>query len=387
MAKRVLITGARAAAALDLARDFADAGWEPHMADSITSRMARWSSLPARHHSYPPPKQQGAAFRTRILELATEHDIELVVPTCEEVFHLATPVLREALGERLFAPDLEALRQLHDKLAFAHTAQDWGLSAPESHSIESNADLAKFAATSRQWVFKPRFSRFGDSTLIAPDQSKLAGIKPSHAGPWMAQKYVRGEEACFQGVAHRGKLVAFAAYSSDWRLGGGARYAFEYLPDTKSEVLRDIAERLAQRAQLHGQFACDVMLNGEGAPFLIECNPRATSGVHLMVGKGHLARAIADGLDAPLGQSRSAYLAPAMLLFGLPKAVANGRLRDWRACLSNGHDAISRPQDRAPFAGALADAAGFFLKGLKRNISTNAATTHDIEWNGEELEK
>lgn len=387
MARRVLITGARAPAALDLARDFAAAGWETHLADSVKSRMTRWSSLPATHHHYPPPKQRGSAFRTRIVDLVDQHGIDLVVPTCEEVFHLAAPSLRSALGERLFAPDLESLRRLHDKFEFARAAQGWGLPAPESHRIANDHDLAQFEANSRDWVFKPRFSRFGDSTLIAPDATRLAEISPSQSVPWMAQRYVSGEEACFQGFAHRGKLVAFAAYSSDWRLGGGARYAFEPLPDAKSEIVRRIGELLAQKAQLHGQFACDVIFDCEGAPMLIECNPRSTSGVHLMMGEGHLARAIAEGTRAPRIQSQTAYLAPAMLLFGLPRAIATGRLREWAACLSKGHDAISGSGDRAPIAGAVADTCRFVLKGLKHNISTNAATTCDIEWNGEELEE
>jgi len=34
----------------------------------------------------------------------------------------------------------------------------------------------------------------------------------------------------------------------------------------------------------------------------------------------------------------------------------------------------------------LIDATGFFLHSLRHNISTNAATTFDIEWNGEEMD-
>jgi predicted ATP-grasp superfamily ATP-dependent carboligase len=147
----VLITGSRAAAALDLARDFAADGWEPHLADSVTSRMARWSKLAASHHLYPPPKQQGAAFRARICELVDQHRFDLVVPTCEEVFHLAAPSLHVRLGERLFAPALPTLRRLHDKLAFVEACRDWGLPAPESHLIENRADLAPFVAASPQW--------------------------------------------------------------------------------------------------------------------------------------------------------------------------------------------------------------------------------------------
>ena len=104
----MLVTGARAAAALDIARDFVAAGWEVHMADSVTARMARWSSIPATHHRFPPPRQERARFRYAIRELVDRHRMDLVVPACEEVFHLAA--LKQDLGERLFAPDLARLR-------------------------------------------------------------------------------------------------------------------------------------------------------------------------------------------------------------------------------------------------------------------------------------
>ncbi|WP_136068794.1 ATP-grasp domain-containing protein [Modicisalibacter radicis] len=386
MPRRVLITGARAAAALDLARDFAAAGWEPHLADCVPARMASWSRAPARVHRYPAPRHQSAAFRERIVELVDTFDIELVVPTCEEVFYLAAPAMQGRLEARLCASPLPTLRRLHDKLAFARHCAASGLPVPASHPIDSVRDLTDFADTSRDWVFKPRFGRFGDRTRVAPGPCELTAITPGPDAPWMAQQRIIGEEACFYAVARRGELVAFAAYGSEWRLQGGASYAFDPLTSQRERVLSDIAARLARSAGIHGQFACDVMFDTAGSPFLLECNPRATSGVHLLAGAGDLARAMADGVPAP-GASPSAtcYLGPAMLLLGLPRALRDTKVRQWWRCLVSGHDAISRPGDRRPFFGALVDAAAFTLAGVMRNISTNAATTHDLEWNGEEL--
>ena len=385
MNKRVLVTGARAAAALDIARDFVAVGWEVHMADSVTARMARWSSIPATHHRFPPPRQQRARFRYAIRELVDRHRMDLVVPACEEVFHLAA--LKQDLGERLFAPDLARLRQLHDKLAFTRAAEGWGLPVPESHPVETGGDLARYLPESHEWVLKPRFGRFGDQTLVGPDAARLEKLASRLEGGWMAQRRITGEEVCFQGVAHHGRLVAFAAYRSDWRLGGGARYAFEPVEKDKAVRLRDLAGTLARKAAIHGLFACDVLFDADGASYLIECNPRATSGVHLMAGDGHLARAIAEGTDAQTNPTSTSYLGPAMVLFGLPRAIAKGELAAWRACLAEGRDAISRPGDRTPLVGSLVDAARFFAKARAHAISTNAATTYDIEWNGEELDE
>lgn len=382
MGRRVLITGARAAAALDCTRDFASAGWEVHLADSVDVRMARWSALDARHHRYPSPRQRSADFRAWVRELVETYDFDLIVPTCEEVFHLASPSLRQALASRLFAPDIALLTKLHDKLTFARLARECGLDTPECHAIEGALDRDRFARDSHDWVFKPRMSRFGEHTLVSPP-SQAAREVPTQG--WMAQKYVRGDEVCLHAIAHKGALVACSSYSSEWRMRGGASFAFMPTDPARHEHLRDIAATLVQKANLHGQFGFDIIFDEDDAPQLLECNPRATSGVHLLVGEGELVRAIASGEEIMQGQRRSAYLAPAMIVFGLPQAIRGGRLREWWDAMKAGRDAISRRGDRMPLLGALADAGAFALIGLRRGISTNAATTYDIEWNGEAL--
>lgn len=386
MAERVLITGARAAAALDLARDFVAAGWEVHLADCRVSHMARASRLPLHHHLYPAPVTERAAFREAIATLVEGEGIDLVVPTCEEVFHLAAPALDRPLGERLFAPGLATLRQLHDKLAFARACAAWGLPVPESHALEGPDDVVRFSAEASDWVFKPCFTRFGDEALVGPAPAALARISPSPEMPWLAQRRIRGSEMCFYAVARHGTLVAFSAYRSGWRLGGGASYAFEPLEKSEAAHLRAIAARLAEAAKIQGQFACDAMIDSGGQPFLIECNPRATSGVHLLTGSGALARAMAGGERIDHQGDTPAYLAPAMAVYGLPQALLEGRLRDWARLLAGGHDAISRSGDRWPIAGALRDAAGFFREGRRHSITITAATTRDIAWNGEDLD-
>lgn len=394
MAKRVLITGARSAAALEIARDFAAAGWHVHLADSVPARISRWSAVPAQHHSYPPPRSQGNAFRKAIAELTRAYDFDLIVPTCEEVFHLAQPGLRQIMDAKLFAPPIEQLTILHDKLAFADHCEAEGLPVPESRAIETADDIKTLAPEARDWVVKSRFGRFGERTMIAPDPSELADIMAGPPGKWpgkwpgiwMAQRLTRGDEVCLHLAAYQGKLVHFAAYTSRWRLSGGACYAFEPLDPGRTEMLRELALQLVEAGGLHGQFGYDVIITPGGDPYLIECNPRATSGVHLMAGGGQLARAIADGIPARSEVSKPAYLGPAMLFFGLGRAVTTGQIREWASTLAAGTDAISRPGDRLPFFGAVIDTARFALVAVRRGISVNAATTYDIEWNGEDFE-
>lgn len=386
MAEAVLITGARAAAALDLARDFAAAGYDVHMADCGAARIAKWSRVPTAFHRYASPVKHPRRFREDIARLVQDLRPAAIIPSCEEVFHLAAPALIETVQPILFAPPLPQLRQLHDKHAFALACADGGLSAPESHRITAPEELESFVGESLEWVFKPCFSRFGESALIGPEPRALAALTPSPAAPLLAQRRIRGMEACFYGVARDGNLVAFAAYQSHWRLGGGAGFAFAPLAQDKAGQLRKLAAKLAHSTQITGQFACDAVFDGQGDPWLIECNPRATSGVHLLAGNGGLARAMMSGDPLSAEGPKSAHhLGLAMAVFGLPLAIRTNRVAEWRRTMTEGTDAIARPGDRMPLVGALIDAASFALRGLSQGISTTSATTADIAWDGEDL--
>lgn len=386
MTDSVLITGARAAAALDLARDFVAAGWQVHLADCNSAFMARWSTAPYSVHRYPSPVEDRLGFRRKITTLIEQVEPALVIPCCEEIFHLSAPALASLFGNRLFAPPLPILRNLHDKLAFSEACLELHLPVPEIQRLDTEFDLAYAANDHRNWVFKPRFSRFGELTLVGPSKSQLSFIADIDRSHWFAQRRIYGMEASFYAIAQEGILLAFSAYRSDWRLPGGASFAFEAVEKCQADKLTNLAAVIAKHFHISGQFSCDVIFDADKIPWLIECNPRATSGIHLLSGEGHLAHAMANRIAIPHGKTQNpTYLGPAMILFGLPLALRSRKFGHWLQTFFCGRDIISRPGDRLPLVGALADAASFAAKGVRQGISTIAATTSDIEWNGEEL--
>ncbi|AHE56310.1 hypothetical protein [Sphingomonas sanxanigenens] len=375
MAERVLITGARAPVALDIARSFAAAGHEVHMADSAPALIARWSRTPCALHRLPPPRQAPEAFARAVSALVAGLDPVLVVPTCEEVFHLARLGL-----DRLFAPAPARLFELHAKDRFAALATGLGLTAPETHRLESPAGLAGFEDTASDWVFKPVHSRFGTRARIGP--ATLDGIVPGAAEPWVAQRRIVGEEVSFYAIAHAGTLAGFAAYRSSWRLGGGAGYAFAALPDVQAQALGEIAGRLAP-AVGNGQFACDAIRDRDGRFHLIECNPRATSGAHLFGRGPGLARAMLAGTAVAPVRGLRVHVGPALWWFGMGTALRRGRYRDWFGELRRGRDVVGAPRDRWPIFGAAADSAQFAARALRHRRTLAEQMTADIEWNGE----
>lgn len=380
MTRRILITGARAPAALDLARSFAAAGFEVHMADCVPTRMARWSRAATALHRYPGPRADAAGFGARLGELRTQLAPVLIVPACEEVFHLAAV---RALDDVLFAPGLATLKRLHSKKDFADDCSALGLPAPETTRIVSAVELERHLGAADELVFKPEYSRFGTHALIGPDAAALKQVTPSARSPWVVQRRIRGEEVSFYAASVDARLAAFSAYRSTWRFRGGAGYAFAPLDAGLAGRLRAIAETLAERLAPRGQFACDVMIDKAGEPWLLECNPRATSGVHMFGRSAELGQALTGQVRAPtLGEAGARHVGPALWWYGLPEAGRTGRLQAWRKA---GRDVVGAPGDHAPLLGALLDTMGYGTRALASGKQLAEVMTADIEWNGEDL--
>jgi predicted ATP-grasp superfamily ATP-dependent carboligase len=376
----VLITGARAPVAIDLARAFRAAGCDVVLADSVNPIAARWSKH-ARVLRLPPPRFAFAAFSEALAALVARERPQLIVPTCEEVFYVAAAAAHHGFEPIVFAPPPAILRQLHSKLDFAQLAAEAGAPAPQTWRITSRDEADALPLAPQTLVFKPEFSRFGAATLIGPDMETLGRTNFARAGAWAAQRRVCGEEICIWTACRAGEILAHAAYRPRWRHGKAAAFAFEAV---EAKPVVAAAQRIARHIGATGQLSFDMIMDADGRAWPLECNPRAVSGLHLFDADPALARAIL-GEGPPPATASLRYLAPAMLLLGLPQALVSARIGEWRADWARGRDVLGRPGDRAPAFGALADAARFAAVGFSRRRSPAGQTTDDIEWNGEPI--
>ena len=380
MAERVLITGARAVAALDMARSLRAAGFEPHLADCSPAWLARTSRTAGPVYRHTSPVERPAAFARDIRGLIARLDPVCIIPTCEEVFHLAALAEADGFADRLFAPSPDRLATLHAKDRFAALCHGLSLPVPDTAVVVDRAALEASSGDAAGHVFKPVWSRFGARTLVAPASSQLAAVAPSPDAPWVVQRRVVGEEVSFYAVCHGGRVVAFCAYGSGWRLPGGASYVFRPLPADQTARLRPMADALAAFAGT-GQIACDAIIDAAGQPWLIECNPRATSGVHLFCRSAAFGRALMGRGEAePVAGTRHAAMA--LWRYGLPAAIHQGRLAAWWTQRRDGTDVVTAPNDPFPALGVQADAVMFGLRALRTGLPLTEAMTADIEWNG-----
>lgn len=376
----ILVTGARAPIALDLARSFAAAGHDAHLADSIRPWSARLSrAARGRLHRLPPPRFAFDAFTEALATLIRRLDPALIVPTCEEVFYVAAAAERIGEGHRIFAPPLAMLARLHSKVEFAALACAAGTAAPRTRRVTDPDALARYRGRAGELVFKPEFSRFASHALVRPTPAQVDRLRPTPDAPWAVQDFVEGEELCLWSAARAGEVVAFAAYRPLWRAGRSASFCFEADDDP---ALPEFAQRIAHATGATGQLSFDVIRRPDGTVVPLECNPRGVSGIHLFDADPALARAVlGEGPPAaPAAQVRC--LAPAMWLLGAPQAAVAGRWPQFRRDLARGRDVLSLSGEPWLGLGALLDAGRFTLIGLSRGRSASGQSTDDIEWNG-----
>ncbi|ROU04969.1 ATP-grasp domain-containing protein [Lysobacter enzymogenes] len=380
----VLVLGARAPAALEIARRFRRDGRATAMvADSVSCRLSGWSNAVGASEPIAGPRFDAARFAADLARIVAQRRIDLVVPTCEEAFWLSR--YRGALpaSVRVLVDEFDKLRELHSKLRFLALARDCGAHVPDSAAVR-DLDEARSWAAGRPLVLKPEYSRFGVHVRLYPQGMPADAAPLALAQTWVAQRFHAGTELCSYSVADRGRLLAHSVYRPAYRLSRSSSFYFEPAPNA---TIRGFVERFVAKIGYTGQISFDWIVGDDGSATVLECNPRATSGVHLFGAGDDLPAALlgADIACVDARPPRPRMLAPVMLGAGLAQALAQGRARAWLRDWRRADDVLSVPGDRLPPLGGLADLGAYAASALHRGGGLREAATRDIEWDGEEL--
>ncbi|MNW32102.1 hypothetical protein D3C74_90370 [compost metagenome] len=399
----ILITGGRAPVALELARQLHGAGHQVYAADSISRYLCRASRAVKAAAVLPPPRQQPQAFVEALESLLVRWQIDLLIPTCEEIFHIARERERLQRHCQVLAPELDLLHQLHHKGEFIRLAEQLGLQVPDTEIIASVEAWrsAEALGMGSGLVFKPAYSRFA-SRVILPSSAgvsrkrqsadralrEAAWEQISSSSPWIVQEYIQGAAWCTYSVAYEGNVVAHANYECRYRTGGaGASVHFRQREHPEAYTW---VQQFISGIGYSGQISFDFIQAKDGTLYPLECNPRATSGIHLFTETDGLAAALTDperllqtGRTVTPTPGAAAMITLAMLGCGL-KDHRNGQdWRTWTTELRGAHDVIWRREDRGPAVEQLRMIYHAWRLSRRLGITVTEALTQDIEWNGE----
>ncbi|SFK90303.1 Carbamoylphosphate synthase large subunit [Paenibacillus sp. 1_12] len=399
----ILLTGGRAPAALELARLLADAGHRVDLAESVSHHLCRKSKAISQSYLVPKPNQEPDAYISALSQIIQQRNIQVLLPTCEEIFWIARGLPKlESLCRVISAP-LEQLKRLHSKWEFIQRAEAFGFAVPPTRIFHNQMEWADLCNKDPSWletgfVLKPVFSRFGANVqLFGPECSvadRLRRLQSDHAitatpdQPWIIQQYIKGRPLCTYSVATEGVVVAHSAYEAEYTANLGACIYYRQLQHKKA---LNWVQSFVKKERFSGQIAFDFMeAYDNGTLYPIECNPRATSGVHLFSPKDRLAHALLH--PESLSQSAciepqlnsSAMLSVAMVAYGLNKERTWSGLRHWWKQFTTTRDVIWQVRDPLPFLEQIPQMLDAWRLSRKQDLSLSAAMTYDIEWNGEQ---
>lgn len=360
--QKILITGARAPIALELARSFAAHNTVVIMADSLRLTIARWSNCVAKYYFLPSPRFYIQDFIFALQNIIEKEKITHLIPTCEEAIYIACH--KEKFNCKVWTCDKDLILNLHQKYYFYHYFNQY-LPMPETFLVHDFLNWQE----SNEYVFKPVFSRFATAVLIKKIISKEYFSKIEKQ-KWLAQKFIKGTEICVYSLWDNGVLKAYSAYLPLYRAGKGAGIFFE--PVTNTTVF-DLVKNFGQQINYTGQLCFDIILDKTNKPYFIECNPRGTSGLHLI--HRDFARCILNNETIIVTKKDDFALKYAFAIFH-PLALLHRKVR-------NAKDVIYRSDDIKPFLLQVLSLFEIIFLKFSKGQTLQEATTSDIEWNGE----
>ena len=369
--KTVLLTLGRLPVALDIARSFRQAGWRVLVAEPTRMHLARMSAAVARCFTVTAPVRDAEAYRADLADIVAAEHVDLVVPVSEESMYVAALKDRLPATVELFCMPQPDMLVLHDKLRFARTAEQFGLCVPQT----AQAGSAEGEALARQgaYVAKPRYSCSGRGIVFHE-----AG-EPAEYGPEMlVQARLDGQPYSSFSIAHDGRVLASAVYRGTI-MDGSVAVGFERVTDMPA--LETWTATFVRRAGHTGFIAFDFIVDDGGRVTALECNPRATSGIHFIEADAVAAAILGASPPGPvhrperlLAESYSCFTATLGSL-----RSPDLRRHNWRQ-LRRARDVTWARQDPWPFLLMTINTYRILALSMFKGHSFAAAAVLDIEW-------
>ena len=383
--QNILITGGRNPTSLELARLLGTINkiW---LADSVYFSFPKYSRYIHQFIHTPSPRFETDDYIQLLLKVIRDNQITMLIPDYEEAFYItqARPLFEQA-DCRIFCDDFENLCRVHHKWEFHQMTQNLSLQTPPAEFIENTNDLESLGNESREYIFKPVFSRFSAKLLIRPGKEKLLHTIQDKHCPYIAQKFIAGKELCTYSIINHGKVVAHASYEHPYTMGKGSGIFFTKI---NKPILEKFVKEFAETYNYHGQIGFDYIEDNSGKIYVIEANPRTISGIHLFSQDDQLGKTFINNIDKNEGIIYPHRSNPRMNLltfvtYNLAKSLRQKKLFLFLKDISSARDVIFNINDPLPFFMQTFTLGEFFWQSLKYRINLAEAFYYDASWGGE----
>jgi predicted ATP-grasp superfamily ATP-dependent carboligase len=373
---------------MELARLFARQGHEVYLAESFKFPLTRFSNSITRYIHVPEARFKPREYVNALSNIIAAERIDVFIPNLEEIFYVARSVESFPPGCIVWADTFEKLDMLHNKWTFIEYLKTIGFKTPETEQASSREKLISRLAnfSSEKAIVKPAYSRFASQSFICNRGDRLpTSIQPTETRPWIVQEFIDGHHLCTYSLAQKERVLAHSSYPSQQQWGIGPSTVFEYENNPNAQKW---VERFISKTKFTGQIGFDFIETLSGILYPIECNPRATSGIHLFNKTPEFVEQFLGGQKQKVvfprgGEVRSVKFWLVARLIRL--IITIQPMREWKKtwqCLRRSNDVLYQKGDMWPYFGHMISFAEVLFQSVRLGISPKETVTRDCDYNG-----
>ncbi|MEM1317668.1 MAG: ATP-grasp domain-containing protein [Pseudomonadota bacterium] len=373
-----LVTLGRLPKGLDICRALHAAGWRVIVAEPSERHLCGLSNSVARALPVTAPNVDADAYLRDMLDIIRGEGVRLVVPVSEEIIHASRlkPMLPESV--RFFGMDHDELLPLHDKFSFNRIARSLDLPVPDTAML--GTPEADALARDGRAIIKPLNTCSGQGLRFIEQGEALP---PATEQPMLVQRALPGRHSSTFSVCHDGRIIGTVVYRPEV-VSDTVCVAFRQ--DREAVVEREWVERFVREKRLSGFMSFDFIEDGSAVPHGIECNPRATSGIHFV-----MADSLAPAILEPENCNNLTFRdAPVMYQLWPTLTETQGSMFRWgrgyahkMRTLLFAKEANFAWRDPMPVWAQPWAAWQIMRDAMGKGVSFGEAATQDIAWFGE----
>lgn len=369
----VLLTLGRLPKALDVARSFARAGHRVIVAEPFRRHVTGASRFVARSCQVTAPAIDPERYLADLLDVIRSERVDLVIPVSEEILHASRLAGRLPPNVRLFAMPHDRLLELHDKLRFTQACMRFGVDAPATWA-SSDARASALAADG-DFVVKPIYSCSGRGVQFFRRGAKV----PDTPASSIVQAWVDGQVLSSFSIAHQGRVLTTVVYRGAV-MSGTVAVCFERVAN--QVAIERWVETFVAASRFDGFVSFDFVVDSAGRAWGIECNPRATSGLHFVRGEDLADAILSPEAAAPKMRSETLLqqLYPCLTETQRTMFGDRQRFRANLAALYNARDVTWDWRDPWPFIGMPLTSLPIITESIRRGCTFGEVATLDVGW-------
>lgn len=368
MKETALITLGRLPVALDVARSLSLAGFRVLVADPSYLNLTRTSRSINKYFKVTAPNADKQAFLQEITNVVEREQVTRIVPVSEETLYISE-LKTSTSGPDVFCPNQAELIQLHDKLAFNQKAKSIGLSVPISYSVEDPEHEQLTDTTG--FVLKPRFSCSGrDIQYFDP------GTAPVKRAGYMVQARIQGQHFSSFAIAQNGRVLINVVYSCVV-LSGSVGVCFKRVDH---KIADHWVERFVQETGHTGFIGFDFIESGDRELFAIECNPRATSGIHFLKPQTLKSYLLSEELTEEPFRTETLMTESYSCFTSLLGSLFTSDFRPKLTALRQSKDITWSSRDPWPFLSMMGNTAPIIWRSIRAGKTFAEVAVTDVEW-------